>query len=269
MAEELRNKVYSFCKNDSIVDVKCPQDTGLTLEIDRARHQFLGLTQASKALHREFGVLYRMHNQVRVDARDVYAFLDEVASTASRVDESTEVSKGSTFANFVIDLSPAVNDRDIHIIDVLPLLRLCLAEPDVVCKFEFSGDIDTTHVSRHFQPCDRRITQRFASILVKDLNELVAGPKTLATIWPSNSLLAANLHLKGLGAIRLSRYGIAISRPFLDIRFVACPAWGSLSTGTILRCQDPKAKKFVEDAGLNGILQLPVRTNDSKAITRL
>ena len=62
MAEELRNKVYSFCKNDSIVDVKCPQDTGFTLEIDRTRHQFLGLTQASKALHREFGVLYRMHN---------------------------------------------------------------------------------------------------------------------------------------------------------------------------------------------------------------
>jgi hypothetical protein len=167
--------------------------------------------------------LYRTYNQVQVDVRDIYAFLDEVAYTTRRVDEDIEVSEKLVVANVIIDLSPAVNDRHVHVIDILPLLRLLLAEPGLICKFDFSTNIDTTHVGKQFQPCDHNITQVFASRLIQDLNKMFAGSKTLATILPKSSLVAANLNLKALGAIRYSWTGIAVSLPFLDIRFALPP----------------------------------------------
>ncbi|KAI4943315.1 hypothetical protein J4E91_009514 [Alternaria rosae] len=107
------------------------------------------------------------------------------------------------FANIILDLGPGVNDRDDCFLDILPLLRIRSKKPSFICEFDFSTEIDTTHVPTDpGQPCSQLVSEVYGELLIQDLNKILAGPKILATFRSEdNNVDAAILHLKTLGAL--------------------------------------------------------------------
>ncbi len=207
-------------------------------------------------------VLYIAHNFKFGWTREIYHFLKSVRFASSILaEDGVETSKGHSFARIILDLSPGANDPEDHTIDILPLLRMRLADPGLICEFDFSTDIDTTYVN---QICDHSLTQTYGSVLLLDLNKILNEPKKLATYGQhNNSLEAAILHLKALGAIRSGHgsIGVLISQPYLNLQLAEQPPWVPVRTGTIPQWAAPRVLKFVEDAGLTGIHVLQIRTN--------
>jgi len=268
LASELRNNVYLFCKNESIVDMKRPQDSHTGLRIDRTRHQFLGLTQVSRTLRSEFGALYREQLQLRVDARHIYEYLAMVILAYRRWEGGVKTVVCPIFANIILDLGPGVNDRNDCYLDILPLLQIRSMKPSFKCEFDFSTEVDTTHVpTGPRQPCSQLVSEVYGSLLVQDLNSILSAPKTLATVRPeNNNVNAAILYLKTLGVRDLRFYGgplAVVSTPFLDLWLTADPPWGS-KRGTIIHSAGLEAMDFLENAGLADVRILDVRTNCCK-----
>jgi hypothetical protein len=197
-----------------------------------------------------------------VDAREIYHFLKGVRCAPSiQAEDGVETNKGQSFARIILDLSSGVNDPEDHIIDILPLLRMRLADPGLVCEFDFSIDIDATYVN---QICDHSITQTYSLVLILDLNKNSNEPKKLPTFEQNNnSLDAAILHLKALGAIRPGHgfTGVVISQLYLNLQLAEKPPWGPVRIATILQWADPRVLKFVADAGLTDIHVLQVQTD--------
>ena len=268
LTQELRNNVYLFCKNVGIVDMKRPQDSHPSLRIDRTRHQFLGFTQVSRTLRSEFGALYREQLQLRVDARHIYEYLAMVIQAYSLVEGGVETSVCPIFANVILDLGPGVNDRNEYYLDILPLLQIRSIKPSFICEFDFSTEVDTTHVPTDpSQPCSQLVSEAYGELLVQDLNNILSGPKTLATVQPeNNNVEAAILYLKNLG-VRHPRFNggpyPVVSTPFLDLWLTADPPWGS-KRDTIIHSAGLEALDFLENAGLADVRILDVRTNCCK-----
>jgi len=265
LTEELRSDVYSLCKNEGIVDMKRPEDSHPGLGVDRTRHQFLGLIQASRTLRSEFGALYREQLQLRVDARDIYEYLAMVIQAYSRVEAGVKTRVCPIFANIILDLGPGVNDRNVHYLDILPLLRIRSMKPSFKCEFDFSTEVDTTHVPTDpGQPCSQLVSEVYGSLLVHDLNKILAGPKTLATFRSEdNAVDAAIIHLKTLGVRDFISYGgrcKVVSTPYLDLWLTEDPPW-CRKGDTIIHSACLKAMEFVENAGLADVRILNVRTN--------
>jgi hypothetical protein len=75
---ELRNNIYAFCNNDSVVDVSYPRNQRSKPGVDRSRHQFLGLTHVSKKIRQEFILIYRANNRIRVGVREIHSYIAQV-----------------------------------------------------------------------------------------------------------------------------------------------------------------------------------------------
>ena len=248
--------------------MKRPQDSHPGLQIDRTRHQFLGFTQVSRTLRSEFGALYREQLQLRVDARHIYEYLAMVIQEYGRVEGGVEICICPIFANIILDLGPGVNDRNEYHLDILPLLQIRSNNPSFICEFDFSTEVDTTHVPTDpGQPCSQLASEVYGSLLVQDLNSILSGPKTLGTVRPENNNVdAAILHLKTLGVRDLrfngGRFSV-VSTPFLDIWLAADPPWGS-KRDTIFHSAGLETMDFLKNAGLADVRVLDVRTNYCK-----
>jgi len=268
LTEELRNIVYLHCKNEGIVDMKRPQDSHPGPRIDRTRHQFLGLTQVSRTLRSEFGALYREQLQLRVDAQHIYEYLAMVIQAYSRVEGGVKTRICPIFANIILDLGPGVNDRNEYYLDILPLLQIRSKKPSFICEFDFSTEVDITHVPTDpSQPCSQFVSEVYGSLLVQDLNNILSGPKTLATVRPENNNVdAAILYLKTLG-VRDARFNggpyPVVSTPFLDLWLTTDPPWGS-KREPIIHLAGLETMDFLRNAGLADVRILDVRTNCCK-----
>ncbi|KAF1941078.1 hypothetical protein EJ02DRAFT_512705 [Clathrospora elynae] len=253
---ELRNRIYSFCKNDGIVEVAHPRSRSKR-GVDRTQHQFLGLTHVNKATRHEFMPIYRKGSAARVDLREVYDYISDVLVPSENT-LGHAVGMEPCTANIIMDLSPALNHADLFVMDLLPLFQICPAKPDCVCKFALSQP-----VRRYDHMSDDALTKAHVQKILSDLNTILTRPTSIGTYQQKTGALEdtrifiTTVAVADLMPIAGEPY--VYRQPYLEILFTKKPHWAQLGAETIADLQDEQARMFIRDAGLTEIEALPIR----------